>query len=228
MRLSRSIMSDNVDFSSKKFRELAKTPAVYGVYLTNGELLCVDETDDLHRELYDHWYNSRTDTVRGRIKDDDDINIPIESVRTKTVYKREIESSEVERKRLKQALNRKLNPRYNMSTDQEDISAVDTEIPPVPQIKNDITPPYKKDYYQMLNEDNRLSPDNLPATVRKIIFEHQELSEKKFNEFIKEKNYTPTPDSGATKASLTVLDEVTNEIEQKDEAGITKIIWTGN
>lgn len=226
-------MRDEIEhFRSKKLRKRNPRPAVYAIYLkATTELLWIGKTDDLERELFEHYYYNNNETLRGCIKNDDSIDIPIDSLEAKTAYKREIESSEAKRTRIKKTLDEELNPRYDVNrhekNDEEHTSTTDGEIPLVPQIKVDsIEVEMYKTRYERLRDDNRFSPGNAPATTRKIIHEYQKLSKPDFLDFIEKEGYTR--DSGEIGACLSLLDNITDEIERYSEGGTKYIAWTGN
>jgi hypothetical protein len=110
----------------------------------------------------------------------------------------------------------------NVEPSQEENSAAEEEIPPVPQVENSkLKNETRERFYDLLTNDNRFSPENLPATVRKIIYQHQDLDREEFDNIIKQKDYQV---SGSVQQSLAILDDVTDEIERPNN----KIIWIGN
>jgi hypothetical protein len=224
----------NQDFKSKKYYKWEQIPAVYTIHVkATRELLWIGETDDLHGDLSEHYHYSHSETLRGCIKNDDSMDIPIDSLRAETVYKREIESSEAKRREIKKTLDEERNPRYDVNnhegSDEEHTSTTDAEIPQVPQIDPDsIEPGYKKKRYIRLSNDDRFSPDNAPATARQIIHEHQKLSKPDYVDLMVQRGYER--DGGEIRASLPLLDDTTDEIKikQNTEDGTTYIVWTGN
>lgn len=110
----------------------------------------------------------------------------------------------------------------NVEPSQGENSAAEEEIPPVPQVENSkLKNETRERFYDLLTNDNRFSPENLPATVRKIIYQHQDLDREEFDNIIKQKDYQV---SGSVQQSLAILDDVTDEIERPNN----KIIWIGN
>lgn len=110
----------------------------------------------------------------------------------------------------------------NVEPSQGENSAAKEEIPPVPQVENSkLKNETRERFYDLLTNDNRFSPENLPATVRKIIYQHQDLDREEFDNIIKQKDYQV---SGSVQQSLAILDDVTDEIERPNN----KIIWIGN
>jgi small-conductance mechanosensitive channel len=110
----------------------------------------------------------------------------------------------------------------NVEPSQEENSAAEEEIPPVPQVENSkLKNETRERFYDLLTNDNRFSPENLPATVRKIIYQHQDLDREEFDNIIKQKDYQV---SGSVQQSLAILDDVTDEVERPNN----KIIWIGN
>lgn len=110
----------------------------------------------------------------------------------------------------------------NVEPSQGENSAAKEEIPPVPQVENSkLKNETRKRFYDLLTNDNRFSPENLPATVRKIIYQHQDLDREEFDNIIKQKDYQV---SGSVQQSLAILDDVTDEVERPNN----KIIWIGN
>lgn len=110
----------------------------------------------------------------------------------------------------------------NVEPSQGENSAAKEEIPPVPQVENSkLKNETRERFYDLLTNDNRFSPENLPATVRKIIYQHQDLDREEFDNIIKQKDYQV---SGSVQQSLAILDDVTDEVERPNN----KIIWIGN
>lgn len=225
----------NQDFKSKNYYKWKQVPAVYTIHVKenqeNRELLWIGETDDLHGDLSEHYHYSHSETLRGCIKNDDSMDIPIDSLRAETVYKREIESSEAKRREIKKTLDEERNPRYDVNnhegSDEEHTSTTDAEIPPVPEIDPDsIEPGYLKTRYTTLSNDDRFSPDTAPATARQIIHEHQKLSKPNFLDLMVQENYARN--GGEIRASLTLLDDITDEIKRYTEDGTKYIVWTKN
>jgi hypothetical protein len=114
------------------------------------------------------------------------------------------------------------NRTENVEPSQGENSAAEEEIPPVPQVENSkLKNETRERFYDLLTNDNRFSPENLPATVRKTIYQHQDLDREEFDNIIKQKDYQV---SGSVQQSLAILDDVTDEIERPNN----KIIWIGN
>lgn len=96
------------------------------------------------------------------------------------------------------------------------------KVPPVPRADvSEIQYTGRKDFYLRMRD----KPNLQHATVRRLIYQEEEVTRSELNRLIADNGYEAT--SGGTDQCLVVLEHVTEEIERRGSGESQRIIWVG-